>query len=69
MRYWLKVPKWKTRQASRAGCRWSLDYQQWYIEEPFKQPFNLSDFLSWTPSENPGHYLGYPTQPRKVSGL
>ena len=55
MRYWLKIPMWKKRQAIHAGCQYDLDRKQWYVDEPLKPGFILDDFSHWTPSKEAGH--------------
>lgn len=47
MRYWLRIPPFKRRQAIQAGCQYDPSRQQWYVEEPFGSYLTLADFEAW----------------------
>ena len=47
LRYWLRIPPYQRRQAIHAGCVYDPTRQQWYVKEPLRPGFLLSDFEAW----------------------
>jgi Domain of unknown function (DUF5710) len=58
MRYWLRIPPQRRRQAILSGCQYDSEKKQWYVEEPFKRIKNiqltLEDFQQWNPLKPDG---------------